>query len=126
MEAQESTDIWFRSHLSLEELAAALDARVHITDVENYWAWVEADLAGIDINISRTHTMAPGKTDTRIFRSGYPSSAFPERTLRHLVAQLQHVGIDPIYLGKWRYLSGNEFDRVVHEEATAQATKLGQ
>ncbi|MFF3322391.1 hypothetical protein [Streptomyces sp. NPDC002889] len=119
MEAQESTDVWFRSHQSLEELAAAVGARVDIIDGENYWEWVIADLADIQIDITRTHTAPPEETDTRIFPYRYDLSSFPPHVLRQLVAGLQRIGIDPIYVGKWVYRQGNDFDYVVHERITA-------
>ncbi|MEU0397091.1 hypothetical protein ABZ208_30795 [Streptomyces sp. NPDC006208] len=128
MESQECTDVWFRTHLPLEEIAAVLDAPVRITDGENYWEWVIADLAGVEIDITRTHTTAPEKTDTRIFRVAGPSDEreLPQRTLRQLVAGLQRAGMDPIYLGRWKYREGNDFDYVVHEKITAQESPLSQ
>ncbi|MFE7182517.1 hypothetical protein [Streptomyces erythrochromogenes] len=122
METQKSTDVWFRwHHPSLEELATALGARVDVVDGENYWEWVIADFAGIQIDITRTHTTAPQDTDTRIFPYASPVSPFPRHVLRQLVAGLQRVGIDPIHVGEWVYLRGNEFDQVVHETIVAEA-----
>ncbi|MFI6006896.1 hypothetical protein ACIA98_42335 [Streptomyces sp. NPDC051366] len=123
MNSQEYTDVWFRTYLPLEDIAAALDAPVRTADGENYWEWVIADLAGIDIDITRTHTTAPENTDTRIFRVGHPTGGreIPEHTLHQIVAGLQRAGVDPVYLGEWKYLDGNEFDHVVHKMITWRA-----
>lgn len=128
MKSQGCTDVWFRTRLPLKDIAAALDAPVHVTDGENYWEWVIADLAGIEIDITRTHTRAPANTDTRIFRVGHPTGEreFPEHALRRIVAGLQRAGIDPVYLGEWTYRDGNEFDHVVHEKITCRDTPPGQ
>ncbi|WP_374774982.1 hypothetical protein OG756_20765 [Streptomyces sp. NBC_01310] len=124
MEAQESTDVWFRSHhRTLEELATALGAEVVTVDEENYWEWVIADFAGVQIDITRTHTTAPEDTDTRIFPSPYMDLAsFPRHVIRELVTGLQRIGTDPIHVGEWVYLRDNDFDRVVHETITAEAS----
>jgi hypothetical protein len=122
-DAHECTDVWFRSHQALEELAAALGARVRSADVEDYWQWVIADFADIQINITRAHTKAPNDTDTRIFQHGSgPSPGLPQHALQRLVVELQRIGIRPIYVGKWVYRHGNDFDHVVHEEIAAQVT----
>jgi hypothetical protein len=51
------TDVWFRTHLPLNQLAVELGADIRVEDCENYWEWVIASFEGIEIDLTRTHTV---------------------------------------------------------------------
>jgi len=79
-------------------------------DAENHWEWIIGTLIGERIDVTRTHTAPPGKTDTRVFMlSGGP---IPEELLAELVARLRTFVPGPIMAGRWEYLNGNDFDLV--------------
>ncbi|AGZ42922.1 hypothetical protein [Actinoplanes friuliensis] len=86
-----STDIRFRTTRSLEDVAAALGAPVSLEDAEDHWEWVLADLDGVIIDITRTHTVPAGDTDTRIFR--YDNQPFSAELRQHLVDRLTAAGL---------------------------------
>jgi hypothetical protein len=119
-----STDVWFRSRLPLPALAAELGAAVTEIDSEDYWEWVVGDVAGITINITRTHTKSRAKTDTRIFRVDSDSRAFPDTALRHLLGQLERLKVDPVHVGTWVYRDGNNFDQVVHTSISRASAQV--
>jgi hypothetical protein len=118
MAPRQSTDVWFRTALSLRELADALGARVLSADAENHWEWLIADFAGVQLDLTRTHTVPAAQTDTRIFLWGGHTRGFPQPALDRLVTELRRIRIDPVYVGAWLYRSGEEFDLVVHDEIT--------
>ncbi|MFG2975509.1 hypothetical protein ACGFYY_21330 [Streptomyces sp. NPDC048331] len=128
MEAQQPTAVWFRTHLSLGEVSALFDTPVDDWDGENHWEWVDLDFADIGINISRTHTVPPEQTETRIARRGYPTweYEFPQDALRQIVAALQRAGVDPIHTGKVECPQGNDLIFTVHEKITAPAPPPGR
>ncbi|MFJ4428837.1 hypothetical protein [Streptomyces bobili] len=106
-------DIWFCSPLRLTEMVDALGADILEEDYENYWEWIIADMDGMVLDITRTHTREPHRTSTRIFV--YNLSPMSEATIRKIVAALQKIRINPIYVGQWNFLHDNEFDQIVHE-----------
>ena len=111
----EISDVWFRSTLSLEEIATGLGTQNAERDEENYWEWVIAAFAGVQIDITRPRPdiAAPGDADTRIFRWGGSTRFFPEHTVRELVTGLRRIGIGPVYTGRWTYRSGEDFDKEI-------------
>ncbi len=104
------TDIWFRSEHSLEELKMLLDIQNPEFDAENYWEWVIGEIGDSRINMSRTHTVAPCNTDTRIFLLG-SEQEFNEDLISSIIQSLQKGGIASISLGHWEYLSSNDYNR---------------
>ena len=61
------TDLWFRSELSLPQLAEVLGMEHTRRDAENHWEWVVGVIDQHLVNLTRCHRVAPGDTDTRIF-----------------------------------------------------------
>lgn len=114
--APEVTDIWFRSRLSLAEVAQRLGLRDVTEDAENYWAWVIGTLGDARLDITRTHTRPAGIVDTRVF---VLDGAFTEPLLAELVGRLREFVPDAIRCGRWEYRSGNDFDLVVVREIGA-------
>jgi SAM-dependent methyltransferase/dienelactone hydrolase len=110
------TDLWFVSGDRLDELAAKLGlVEVH-ADIENYWEWVIGTLPehpGLRIDITRTHTVAPAETDTRIFLWDDHERTMSDALVDLLAQRLHASGIAQVHAGQWRYRHGNEFDRVV-------------
>jgi hypothetical protein len=105
----EITDIWFYTELPLTELGEALGLSGIEPDCENYWEWIIGNLAGVALDITRTHTVAAADTPTTIFRLG-DQRALAQSLIDVLVPRLQAAGIAPIMLGSWIYRSGNDFD----------------
>ena len=97
---------------SLEELADKLDLEKTYYDIENYWEWVvgRMDYGYDGLNISRTHTLLPHESDTRIV-----VGSMSQRGLNTLIERLQGIGITPIYLGFWGYIGNEEFEKTVYE-----------
>jgi hypothetical protein len=87
------SEIRFRTRMRLTEVAAAVGAEVTLEDVEDYWQWVLADLEGVIIDITRTHTRPAWMTETRIFR--YDNEPFSSEMERHLVDRLTAAGVIP-------------------------------
>ncbi len=112
----EVTDVWFRSHLSLAEIARRLGLREVTENAENYWAWVIGTLDGVRLDITRTHTGLAGNVDTRVF---VLDGSFTEPLITELVGRLRAFVSSPITCGRWEYRSGNEFDLVVVRECSA-------
>jgi Leucine-rich repeat (LRR) protein len=115
IDVSEISDVWFRSTLSLEEIATGLSAQDAERDEENYWEWIIAAFAGVHIDITRPRPeiAAPGDADTRVFRWGGSSRFFPEHTVRELVAGLRRIGVDPVHAGRWSYRGGEDFDKEI-------------
>lgn len=107
------TDLWFRTARSLHEIAVGLGLTTVTYDMENYWQWVIGTFAGVELDITRTHTRPAADTDTRIFRIG--QGTFGPTLKIALVTQLRPLIPTPIYCGQWAYRSGEEFDLVVVE-----------
>ena len=103
------TDIWFYTALPLVELGEALGLSGIDPDAENYWEWIIGNLAGVALDITRTHTVPSGETPTRIFRLG-DDRGFSQAMIDTLVLDIKAAGIAPIMLGAWIYRSGNDFD----------------
>jgi hypothetical protein len=108
--ATEVTDVWFRSHLPLAEIAQQLGLRDVTDDAEDYWAWVIGTLSDTRLDITRTHTRPANSVDTRIFVLG---GAFTEPLLDELVGRLRSFVPGPIRCGRWEYHCGHEFDLTV-------------
>src|SRR5262245_31747624 len=115
--APEVTDVWFRSSLSLGEVAQRLGLRDVTEDAENYWAWVTGILCEARLDITRTHTRPAGMVDTRVF---VLDGEFTESLLTELVGRLRAFVPGPIRCGRWQYRSGNDFDLVVVREIDAE------
>lgn len=115
MSAQGTTadvdDLWFRTDLSLTDIGRGLGLIGIEEDDENYWSWIIGSLGALRIDVTRTHTVPPGSTDTRIFVLGEDRISPTLRQL--LIDRLHALGVSPVHYGTWRYLRGNDFDRVV-------------
>jgi hypothetical protein len=111
------TDVWFRSPLSLAEMAVHLALREVHENIENRWQWVIGRLNLTKLDITRDHTEPAVETDTRIFilSGGRKIRSFDERLLNELVRRLRRFVEGPIYCGRWVYLRGDDFDPVVVE-----------
>lgn len=111
------TDLWFVAGASLEEIAAGVGLVEVDPDIENYWVWVIGTLPeapGLRIDITRTHTVPAGETNTRIFIwAGPPIVAFSDELVELLATRLRAMGITPVHAGQWIYRRGEEFDLVV-------------
>ena len=104
------TDVWFRSPLELDALAERLRLDDVELDAENYWEWIIGTLMGERIDITRTHTVLPEETDTRVFM--VEDAPFSEELLAELVARLRELVPGTITAGRWEYLRGNDFHQV--------------
>ena len=115
MKDKRITDLWFRTPLSLEQIAERLELTDVDVDSENYWEWVIGTAAGVRIDITRTHTVPAGTTDTRIFilTPEPPIRSFDADLIDHLVVRLRRFVEGPISCGRWIYLRGDDFDLVV-------------
>jgi len=111
--APEVTEVWFRSSLSLAEVAQRLGLRDVTEDAENYWACVIGILCDARLDMTRTHTRLAGVVDTRVF---VLDGEFTESLLAELIGRLRVFIRGPIRCGRWEYRSGNDFDLVVVRE----------
>ena len=111
------TDLWFVSAASLDEIAAGIGLVDVHADEENYWTWVigtHPELGNIKLDITRTHTIPAGETDTRIFVWGdRPKIEMSDALVDLVSTRLRGMGIPRVHAGRWVYLRGEEFDRVV-------------
>ena len=111
------TDLWFVSVASLDEIAAGIGLVDVHADEENYWTWVigtHPELDNVQLDLTRTHTVPAGETDTRIFIWGdRPKIEMPDALVELVAARLGAMGITPVHAGRWVYLRGEDFDRVV-------------
>ena len=109
------TDVWFRSALTLDEIARQLELRDVSLDYENHWEWVIGSLDGVALDVTRTHTEPAADTDTNIFILARepPKPSFGAELLDELIGRLRRFVDGPIWCGRWMYVRGQEFDRVV-------------
>lgn len=112
--APKVTDIWFRSKLSLAEIARRLGLWDVTEDAEDYWEWVIGTLGEDRLDVTRTHTRPRGRVDTRIFLEG--GGEFSEARMADLVGRLRGFVTGQILCGRWEYRSGNDYDLVVVRE----------
>jgi hypothetical protein len=110
----EITDLWFRSHLPLAEIARRLGLSDVVEDSENYWAWVIGTLGESQLDITRTHMRPARQVDTRIFVPG--GGFFSEMQIAELVSRLRVFVPGTITCGRWEYRAGNDFDLVAIRE----------
>jgi hypothetical protein len=103
-------DIWFRTGLSLIDIGRGLGLTAIAEDSENYWAWIIGELEGRRIDVTRTHRRKASSTDTRIFVLG--DDRFIPALRQTVVDRLHALGISPVHYGTWKYLRGNDFDKV--------------
>ena len=109
----EVTDVWFRSHLTLVEIAGKLSLGEVTEDTENYWSWVIGTFGDARLDITRTHTRPADKSDTRIF---VVDGFFSELLLTELVSRLRTFIRGSIACGRWEHHSGNDFNMVLVRE----------
>jgi prophage antirepressor-like protein len=106
---QKITHVWFVTEMNLYNLAHKLGMVNIEEDAENFWEWVTGELMGVTLDITRTHTVPPTKTDTRIFLLD-KNNYFPDELLDILTKKLKILQISPLYLGSVKYISGNDFE----------------
>jgi hypothetical protein len=109
-----ATDVWFRTALSLRDVAIELGLEHVEEDAENYWEWVIGTLGDARLDVTRTHTLDNSESDTRIFL--LDGRDFSEHLLKKLLPRLRTLARGPIKCGRWRSLGGDEFERVVIRE----------
>lgn len=100
-------DVWFRTPLSLLDIARQLELRDIEPDAENYWEWAIGWLDDNELDITRTHTQPPESVDTFIFN--FNRDPIPEDTLDLLVARLRPIVRGSIFAGQSTYIGGNDF-----------------
>lgn len=109
--AKPVSDIWFTSDLNLKAIADLLNEGDNSVDGENYWEWIDFSFKGYSLTITRTHRKRPDETDTRIYLPGLRS--FPAKLMEEICLKLVALEVGEILLGKWIYVSGNTYDKVV-------------
>ena len=105
------TDIWFRSPLKLHDIAARLGLDNVTEDAEDYWEWTIGALSGAQLDITRTHTIPAGKTDTRVFL--LHNQHFTDELLTEIVTRLAKFVSGSIKAGRWEHRSGQDFNLIV-------------
>ena len=110
----EITDIWFRCASGLEELGTQIGLQHIEADAENVWEWITGSFGPYRLDITRMHRVTPATTDTRIFLLG-DERVFPQALSDALIQRLRAATIAPIHLGRWVYITGEEYEKVVVE-----------
>ncbi|MBA4031789.1 MAG: hypothetical protein C0478_12990 [Planctomyces sp.] len=107
-----TTDIWFRSPRSLEEIADILGLADVSFDAEDYWEWAIGTLAveRLQIDVTRTHKVPPGLTETRIFR--LDSESFTADHIEKISLILLPIATAGVVWGEWKYQRGNDFQLI--------------
>lgn len=105
------TDVWFRSVLPLTRIAALLGLADVSQDAENRWEWVIGTLNGMQFDITRDHTEARFRVDTRIFL--LDDGQFTDDLLAIIGSRLSSVVRGTIKVGRWEYRSRDDWDRIV-------------
>jgi len=100
-------DLWFPSTYSLKRIASRLELKEAHSDDENYWEWVIGTFDGIEIDLTRTHTLPIDATETRIFRLDH--EAFSAQTKLKLIERLRDFVHGPIQCGKMTGADGHNF-----------------
>ena len=108
------TNIWFRSGISLPEIANRLRLSDVVHDSENYWEWVIGNFGESRIDIARTHTKRRHAADVRLFR--LDNAPIDIKLKDALIQELRKFVRRTIYCGRWNHLSGNDFELEVVEE----------
>ena len=111
-------DIWFKTGLTLDELAKNLRLADVATDYENVFEWSVGDLNGQKINISRLHnggspnTKKSENTIVSVYRKSGPKKEFSERNLTELISRLKDLKIQPLFLGEIVFDNDNKLQIV--------------
>jgi hypothetical protein len=103
------TDVWFVTKLDIEELAEKIGLSDIDADAENYWEWVTGSLIEFKLDITRTHTVPPEETETRIFLLE-EKKQFTQELCDLIEERLKQLNIAPIHFGSWVYKQGNDFE----------------
>ncbi|MGZ4973139.1 MAG: hypothetical protein ACXWDN_10295 [Limisphaerales bacterium] len=112
------TDIWFRTNMELESLGQQIGLTDIQADAENYWCWIIGEFNDVLIDITRTHTVPPEQTDTRLFL--YPrADDIAGDIADKLVSRLHALHISPVYLGSWVYKRGDEYEKQILQTRTS-------
>ncbi|WP_285303127.1 hypothetical protein [Stenotrophomonas maltophilia group sp. Smal13] len=102
--------LYFRTAMTLDELAEIIEMENPFFDCENEDEWVIGVCEGVDkIDVCRTHKVPPIETDTAILRYAHAmESAIPTEVLKTITSRLLAHGITDIKIrgfDKW----GTEF-----------------
>ncbi|TGK41522.1 hypothetical protein [Leptospira andrefontaineae] len=103
-------DIWFHTNLDLNILASNIGLIQVEMDAENHWEWVTGYLENVQLDITRPIDSKSDIYEVRIFRLG-ESPIISGELHSLIVTRLIKLGISPIYIGIWNYLSGNDFEK---------------
>ncbi len=93
--------IFFTTALEIDDLAIHLGLRISDESSENYWMWVIGMLDGYELDITRTHTLPPKDTETKIFMLNHGGN-FTNELMEKLISRLKLVGVTSIRLGVFR------------------------
>lgn len=116
-------DVWFRTELSLNAIALKRRLINVQFDCEDYWEWAIGTFVDTTLDITRTHTLPPDQTDTRIFLC--EKNEFPPTLLDNLLSCLGQFITGAIKCGRWIPQADNEFDRVVMQEYSCRQGNSG-
>ena len=102
------TDIWFRSALSLEQLASVIGLSEPQSDVEDDWEWVVGYFDGIAVDVARQNSQPADTVETRIFRLDLEPFSADQKT--EIISRLRSVVTAPITLGRWVHIEDGQYD----------------
>lgn len=103
--------IWFRTDLTLVEIASALGLSNASHEHENYWEWLIGGFMGQRIDITRTHKQPAREIDTGLFL--LDEEMIDDNLKSVLVKRLRPIVSGSIKCGRWIYLKDNDFDKLV-------------
>ncbi|MGZ5519217.1 MAG: hypothetical protein ACXWJX_16085 [Limisphaerales bacterium] len=104
--------------MELESLGQQIGLTDIQADAENYWCWIIGEFNDVLIDITRTHTVPPEQTDTRLFL--YPrADDIAGDIADKLVSRLHALHISPVYLGSWVYKRGDEYEKQILQTRTS-------
>jgi hypothetical protein len=106
----EVTDLWFRCDRSLVAIGEGLGLTDLQHDSENVWEWVIGDVAGARVDVTRDHRPPRHDTDVRIFL--WKGGELSAELRAAIVSRLFTLGVDRVAYGRWKYLRGNEFEKI--------------
>jgi hypothetical protein len=106
------TDLWFRTGLSLQELANRLGLQDADFDYENVYEWIIAPFAGDRIDINRSHR--DPEAFTSIFLVGRSPRGekreIPTPLQETLIEALRSVEVMPVFVGRCWIGRGDKFE----------------
>ena len=108
-------DVWFRSPRDIRDVYQAITGETGKHDEENRFEWVQGNdpESGLHLNISRVHghIIPPNETDIRIMLGD--ALSLQDESLHRLVERILAFESGPVSVGRWDYIRGNEWDKIV-------------